>query len=56
MNIKLTRLLDNEIIPILCCGESLEQRSEGSYLEFIKNQLNEGLKGISHLLCGLKHI
>ena len=46
VNIKLTRLLENEIIPILCFGESLEQRSEGSYLEFIKNQINEGLKGV----------
>ena len=46
MNIKLTRLLENEIIPILCFGESLEQRSDGSYLEFIKNQINEGLKGV----------
>ena len=46
VNIKLTRLLENEIIPILCFGESLEQRSDGSYLEFIKNQINDGLKGV----------
>ena len=46
MNVKLTRLLENEIIPILCFGESLVQRSEGTYLEFIKNQITEGLKGV----------
>ena len=46
VNVKLTRLLENEIIPILCFGESLEQRSEGGYLEFIKNQITEGLKGV----------
>jgi len=46
VNSKLTRLLENNITPILCFGESLEQRSEGSYLEFVKNQINEGLKGV----------
>ena len=46
MNSKLSRLLENDIIPILCFGESLEQRSDGSYLEFVKNQINYGLKGV----------
>ena len=46
VNNKLNRLLDNEIIPVLCFGESLEQRSEGSYLEYVKTQINEGLKGV----------
>ena len=46
VNSKLIRLLENDITPILCFGESLEQRSDGSYLEFVKNQINDGLKGI----------
>ena len=45
-NIKIHKLLDNDIIPILCFGESLEDRSQGSHLDFIKNQVNEGLKGV----------
>jgi|TARA_B100001093_G_scaffold511613_1_gene579849 triosephosphate isomerase len=46
INLKIHKLLDNDIIPILCFGESLEDRSQGSYLDYIKNQVNEGLKGI----------
>jgi len=46
VNSKLIRLLENDITPILCFGESLEQRSDGSYLEFVKNQINDGLKGV----------
>lgn len=46
VNSKLSRLLENDITPILCFGESLEQRSDGSYLEFVKNQINDGLKGV----------
>ena len=46
VNSKLSRLLENDITPILCFGESLEQRSDGSYLEFVKNQINNGLKGV----------
>lgn len=46
VNSKLNRLLENDITPILCFGESLEQRSVGSYLEFVKNQINDGLKGL----------
>ena len=46
VNSKLSRLLENDITPILCFGESLEQRSDGSYLEYVKNQINDGLKGL----------
>ena len=46
VNSKLSMLLENDITPILCFGESLEQRSDGSYLEFVKNQINDGLKGV----------
>ena len=46
VNSKLIRLIENDITPILCFGESLEQRSDGSYLEFVKNQINDGLKGV----------
>ena len=35
VNSKLSRLLENDITPILCFGESLEQRSDGSYLEYV---------------------
>jgi len=46
INEKVLKLLDSEIIPIFCFGESLQNREEGNYLDFIKNQLNIGLKGL----------
>lgn len=46
VNMKIHKLLDNNITPILCFGESIEDRSQGSYLDFIKNQVSEGLKGV----------
>ncbi|MBL4710464.1 MAG: triose-phosphate isomerase [Flavobacteriales bacterium] len=36
---KLKQLLNSSIQPIFCCGESLEDRKEGSYLEVIEQQL-----------------
>jgi len=35
------------LIPILCCGESLETREEEETLEFIEEQIREGLADIS---------
>ena len=46
INEKILKLLDSGIIPIFCFGESLQNREEGTYLDFIKNQLNLGLKGL----------
>ena len=46
INQKLKRLLEQKIIPIFCFGEPIENRENNTYLEFIQEQLNEGLKGI----------
>jgi len=46
INQKLKRLLEQRITPIFCFGESIENRENNTYLEFIQEQLNEGLKGI----------
>ena len=42
----LKRLLEQRITPIFCFGEPIENRENNTYLEFIQEQLNEGLKGI----------
>ncbi|MBD79556.1 MAG: triose-phosphate isomerase [Crocinitomicaceae bacterium] len=40
---KVNLALENDLIPVFCCGESLEQRKSGDYLEVIKSQLEESL-------------
>ena len=35
--------LENELIPIFCCGESLDIRKSGKHLEYVANQLAESL-------------
>ena len=47
VNLKLKKLLAGSIKPIMCCGESLEQRDAGVLFDFVKTQLIEGLAGIS---------
>ncbi len=39
VNLKIKQAFANEIIPIVCCGETLEQREEGITLEWIKGQI-----------------
>ena len=46
INDKVNRLIDSEIVPIFCFGESIDERKSGTYLNFIENQIDEGLKGI----------
>ena len=46
VNLKLRRLQENKIIPIFCFGEPIANRENNTHLEFIRDQLNEGLKGI----------
>ena len=47
VNLKLKKLLESSIRPIMCCGESLQQRDAGVLFDFVKEQLVEGLAGIS---------
>jgi triosephosphate isomerase len=35
------------ITPIICCGESLEQRESGEYLDFVAGQVEKALDGFS---------
>ena len=40
-------VLAENLIPIYCCGETLEQRESGKYKEVIQQQIEEGLFGLS---------
>ncbi len=47
VNLKLKKLLEGSIRPIMCVGESLEQRDSGVLYDFIRTQIEEGLAKIS---------
>jgi triosephosphate isomerase (TIM) len=40
-------LLEQGITPIFCCGETLAIREAGNHIDFVKNQLTEGLFHLS---------
>nr|WP_209010470.1 triose-phosphate isomerase [Clostridium aminobutyricum] len=47
VNLKLRKAFSADIIPILCVGESLEERDGGKAFDVVKNQLASGLKEIT---------
>jgi triosephosphate isomerase (TIM) len=46
VNKKAKKLLEKGINPIVCCGETLEQRNSGVLFDFIKEQIVNSLKDI----------
>lgn len=44
---KVNAVLENDLLPIFCCGESLEQRNAEGFLDLVANQLTEGLFHLS---------
>jgi triosephosphate isomerase (TIM) len=46
INLKIQRLLENNISPIFCCGESLEERESETHFEVVGTQIQSGLKGL----------
>lgn len=53
-NKKIIALIKNEMIPVYCCGESLEIFERGQTKDFVAAQIKEGLKNIS--LEDAKHL
>lgn len=47
VNQKVKKALEAGIVPILCCGETLEQREAGITIEWVRMQVKCGLLGIS---------
>ena len=41
LNLKITQALQNNLKIIFCCGENIDQRESGEYLQLIKKQLDE---------------
>jgi len=46
INIKVNNLINKEITPIICFGESNDQRTDGNYMDFLINQIENSTKGL----------
>ena len=47
VNLKIKQLLKNLVSPVLCFGETLDERNNGLMKRVIKTQLEEGLKDLT---------
>ncbi len=47
LNKKVKKALEKDLIPILCCGETLEQREMGVTIDFVRFQIKSDLVGVS---------
>lgn len=47
VNKKVKKALEHNLTPIMCCGETLEQREMGITIDFIRTQIKCGLNCIS---------
>ncbi|MBR3396361.1 MAG: triose-phosphate isomerase [Lachnospiraceae bacterium] len=47
INKKVLCAIAHGITPIMCCGESLEQREQGITMDFIRQQVKVGLQGVT---------
>ena len=48
INKKAKAIFENKMIPIFCCGESLETYEAGKTAEWIEGQITKGLTGLSN--------
>ena len=46
INLKVHNAVNNKLIPVVCFGESEEQRDSNAYLSYILNQINIAVKGL----------
>ena len=47
LNKKILKAFEHGLTPIICCGETLEQREEGITLEWIKGQITAAFQNVS---------
>ena len=48
VNKKVLKALEHDILPIMCCGETLEQRDCDTTKDVVKEQVEKGLVGVSN--------
>ena len=47
VNKKMLKAFEHGIIPIMCCGETLEQREQGVTMDFIRQQVKVGFQNVT---------
>ena len=47
VNKKMLKAFEHGITPIMCCGETLEQREQGVTMDFIRQQVKVGFQGVT---------
>lgn len=47
VNKKVIKALEHGLIPIVCCGESLQQREQGITIDFVRQQIKIALMNLS---------
>ena len=47
INKKMHKAFEHGLTPIMCCGESLEQREQGVTMDFIRQQVKVGFLGVT---------
>ncbi len=47
INKKVLKAIEHKITPILCCGETLEQREQGVTMDFIRQQVKIALQNVT---------
>ena len=40
---KVDRLMEQQLIPVVCCGETLEERKDGKHFDVVEKQVKEAL-------------
>ena len=44
---KVNQLIQNDLTPVYCCGETIEERNDGELFDVIEKQLKEGVFHLS---------
>lgn len=47
VNKKVLKALEHELIPIICCGETLTQRKQGIYVDWIRMQIKIAFQNVT---------
>ena len=47
VNKKVLKALEHGLVPVMCCGETLEQREQGVTMDSIRQQVKIGLNGVT---------
>ena len=47
MNKKVQKAFEHGLTPIMCCGESLEQREQGVTMDWIRQQIKVGFQNVT---------